>query len=73
MKKIDAKKENFLKATEYIKQLGSGHESAGNDDSYYTDDIKNILDERYNDYKNGIDMVDQDESRRKIHELLASI
>lgn len=67
------KKKSFPKVTEYIKQLGSSLDSAGNDDSYYPDEIKNILDKRYKDYKNGIDLVDQEESRRKIHELFASI
>jgi thymidylate kinase len=39
--------------------------------STYTDEVKATLDERYADYKNGMKMVDAEESKREIQKLLS--
>ncbi len=55
-----------------MKQLKLDGESVENDELPYTDEIKNTLDKRYNEYKNGIDLISPSESHRKIYKLLAS-
>ncbi len=66
------KKEDLSNLTEYINRLGLKYEVDENEGLLYTDDIKNTLDERYDEYKNGIDLISQQESKQKIQELLAA-
>jgi hypothetical protein len=73
MTKIDSKIVKFSTLTKHIKQLDLSHESAEYDNLSYSDEIINTLDERYTDYKNGIELVSQGESHRKIYKLFASI
>ena len=66
------KKEDLSNLTEYIDRMGLKYEVDEHVGLLYTDEIKNTLDERYDDYKNGIDLVTQADSQQKINELLAS-
>ncbi|MCO5945565.1 hypothetical protein [Mucilaginibacter flavidus] len=66
------KKEDLSNLTEYINRLGLKYEVDDNEGLLYTDDVKNTLDERYDEYKNGIDLISQQESKQKIQELLAA-
>ena len=66
------KKEDLSNLTEYINRLGLKYEVDENAGLLYTDDVKKTLDERYEEYKNGIGLISQQESKRKIQELLAA-
>jgi len=66
------KKEDLSNLTEYINRLGLKYEVDENEGLLYTDDIKNTLDKRYDEYKNGVDLINQQESKQKIQELLAA-
>ena len=62
---------SYLK--KFIDQLGLKYQVEENEDLLYTDEIKNLLDKRYSDYKSGlVDMVSSSESQEKIQALLAA-
>lgn len=71
---IEIDKDNDLSALkEFIDQLGLKYEVAENNVLLYTDEMKNMLDKRYADYKEGItEMVSKDESRERVQALLAT-
>jgi hypothetical protein len=68
------KKEDLSNLTEYIDRLGLRYEVEEDEDAdfEYTDEVKRMLDERYEDCINGKNMISAEESQRQIRELLAS-
>lgn len=66
------KKEDLSSLTEYIKRLGLRYEVDEDEELVYTDEVKNMLDERYDDCVNDINMISAEESKKEIRDLLAS-
>lgn len=58
---------------DFIGQLGLKYQVEEREGLLYTDEVKNMLDTRYNDYQEGtIEMVSANESQKKIQDLLAA-
>lgn len=66
------KKEDLSSLTEYIKRLGLRYEVDEDEELVYTDEVKKMLDERYDDCVNDINMISAEESKKEIRDLLAS-
>lgn len=66
------KKEDLSSLTEYIKRLGLRYEVDEDEELVYTDEVKKMLDERYDDCSNDINMISAEESKKEIRDLLAS-
>lgn len=66
------KKEDLSDLTAYIDRLGLKYEVEEGEELLYTHEVKKMLDERYDDYKNGGGMISQAESQQRIRDLLAS-
>lgn len=56
---------------EYLNRAGLKY-SIQDEEDIYTDEFKKMLDDRYKDIKNGINMVSQEESEKQIQNLLNS-
>jgi hypothetical protein len=57
---------------EFIGRLGLNYQVDEREGVLYTEDVKNMLDKRYNDYLEGaVEMTSAEESQRKIKNLLA--
>ena len=58
---------------EFIGRLGLNYHVDEREGLLYTEDVKNMLDKRYNDYLEGaVEMVSAEESQKKIQDLLAA-
>lgn len=58
---------------EFIAQLGLNYEIDEQEELNYTDEVKQTLDNRYQEYKEGkVQMISEEESREEILRLLAS-
>jgi hypothetical protein len=58
---------------EFVDRLGLSYQVEERAGVLYTEDLKNMLDRRYQDYQEGkVELVSADESRKKIEELLAA-
>ncbi len=70
--KID--KENDLSAMkELIDRLGLQYQVEDAGDGLYTNEFKNMIDQRYEDYLNGkAEIISEEESRERVKNLLAA-
>jgi len=66
------KKEDLSSLIDYISRLGLKYGIEENEGMEYTDEVKKMLDERYDDCINGINMISQEESKQGIRDLLNS-
>ncbi len=58
---------------EFIARLGLRYHISPKENLFYIDELKSVLDQRYNDYLLGkVDLVGAEESREKIEALLAA-
>ena len=57
---------------EFVGKLGLSYQVEERDDLLYTDEVKSMLDKRYQDYRDGaVELVSAQESQKKIKNLLA--
>lgn len=70
---VEVNKDKDLSAVkEFIARLGLKYHVKDSEGLLYTDEIKSMLDNRYNDYLQGkVDLIDGEESRERIQGLLA--
>jgi hypothetical protein len=69
---VEINKDRDLSAIkDFIGGLGLKYQIEENDGLLYNDEVKNMLDKRYNDYQEGMEMVSAEESQKKIKDLLA--
>ena len=72
---VEIDKDKDLSAVkEFIGRLGLKYHEEDTEGLLYTDEIKNVLDERYDDYLKGkVDLVGATESQKRIQDLLAYV
>lgn len=71
---VEIDKDKHLSALkEFVGNMGLNYQVEDRDGLLYTDEIKNMLDHRYQEYQEGkVELVSSDESQKKIKDLLAS-
>ena len=70
---VEIDKDKDLSAVEeFIAGLGLTYHILPAEPTFYTDDLKNTLDQRYDDYLQGkVELIEADDSKEKIAALLA--
>ena len=59
---------------EFADRLGLKYQVEEREGMLYTDEVKNMLDKRYHDYREGIvELIRAGESQKKIHDLLTAV
>jgi len=67
------KEKDILAVTEFIGNLGLKYHVNDDEGLTYTDELKELLDERYAGYTNGrVSLVSEKESQKRIQALLSS-
>ena len=71
---VEIDKDKDLSALkEFADRLGLNYQVEEREGMLYSEDVKNMLDRRYLEYQEGkVKLVSEDESRKKIQELLAA-
>ena len=71
---VEIDKDKDLSALKEIAgKLGLKYQVDEREGLLYTDDLKNMLDKRYQEFKDGaVELIDARESQKRIQELLAS-
>lgn len=71
---VEIDKDKHLSALkEFVDNLGLNYQVDEREGLLYTDEVKNLLDKRYQDYKDGlVELLSAEESQKKIKDLLAS-
>jgi hypothetical protein len=67
------KDKDLLALKEFAGRLGLKYQVEEREGILYTDEVKDMLDKRYHDYREGVvEMVSAEESQKKIQDLLAA-
>ena len=71
---VEIDKDKHLSALkEFVGNLGLNYQVEERDGLLYTDEVKNMLDKRYEDYREGkVELVSAEDSQKKIKDLLAA-
>ena len=71
---VEIDKDKHLSALkEFVDNLGLNYQVDEREGLLYTDEVNNLLDKRYQDYKDGlVELLSAEESQKKIKDLLAS-